>query len=97
MRLGDLVQGNQPWTICVDKGTNGIVMVKRLEAKKGKAKLATFQLLRHRNISQISQVFLDDNWMYLGYEYSRFTLEEILHVHIRLQERQIQVVAISVS
>ena len=42
VRLRDLVQRNQPWTICVDKDVNGIVMVKRLEVKKGKAKLATF-------------------------------------------------------
>ena len=42
MRLKDFIQRNQLWIICVNKDTNGIVIVKRLKVKKGKTKLVIF-------------------------------------------------------
>ena len=42
MRLKDFIQRNQLWIICVNKGINKIIIVKRLEVKKGKTKLVIF-------------------------------------------------------
>ena len=92
--LGDLTQGQTKWSITVDKGALGLV--RRLNSDSGKQQIEQLRLLSHPNIHTIQEAFTHKSEMYICFEYCRFTLEEILHVHLSIDESQIKAVTVPV-
>lgn len=98
VRLGDLVQGGERMTLCVaEAGDKEVVMFKRLAKREGVDEMRVLQQIRHPNIVPLKQAFLDGESIYLGLEYHRCTLGELLCVHIDLDEPAIQYIARSVK
>jgi hypothetical protein len=89
---GDLVQGKDIWSLCI--ATGQLVMVRRLLPKTGKEVMDKLSpISNHPNVATVKQCFeMKDLW-YLQYEYSRFTLEEVLNVHLHLEESHIRIIA----
>jgi serine/threonine protein kinase len=93
-RLGNLVQGEHQWLVGLSKGK--MTMLRKSELEVGRQLLEKMKLLAHPSISKLEDVFEDKSSLYFCFEYSRFTLEEILNVHLRLDESHIQMIACSV-
>jgi hypothetical protein len=93
-RLGDLTQGTQRWMICSASASR--LMLKKVEYASGKDQISKLQLLRHTNIVSLQNAFLHESQIYLAFEFAPITLEEVLHVHLRLEEPQIRTIATSV-
>lgn len=93
---GDLVQGKYVWTVCL--ASDKLVMVKKVTPEGGKGEFERTSLLSpHLNVASLKQCFeMEDIW-YMEYDYSRFTLEEVLNVHMRLEESHIRIIASSVT
>lgn len=53
--------------------------------------------LLNPNILRSHFVIPSETGCHVGYEYARFTLEEVLHVHIRMVEPQLHEIAKTVS
>lgn len=97
-RLGAIVQGPSELTICVEKGNlQRMMMVKTPRRREdGLKEAGQLRKFSHPNIVQILEVFSHGDEVYIGLEYCRFTLEEIVNVHIRLEEPQLRLIAHSV-
>jgi serine/threonine protein kinase len=93
-RLGDLTQGNRQWHIGLLNGK--MTILRKMELDTGRRHLEKVKLLVHSNIAKLEDVFEDDSSLYFRFEYSRFTLEEVLSVHLRLEESHILTIACSV-
>ena len=48
-----------------------------------------FRQVVHNNVVKIKQVFLEDEFLKISVKYSQFTLKEIIHIYIRLEETQL--------
>ena len=92
--LGELVQGEQTWSLCVQK--NRLSMVEKIDLKTGREELEKIKLLDHPNIATLQAAYDDDSFLYLQYDYRRYTLEEMLNVHVRFDECYIRIIATSV-
>jgi serine/threonine protein kinase len=93
--MGDLVQGKNVGTMCL--ASNKLVMVKKTTPEAGRREYdLTSSLSTHPNVATLRQCFEMEDFWYMQYDYSRFTLEEVLNVHLRLEESHIQVIASSV-
>jgi serine/threonine protein kinase len=95
-RQGELTQGTHVWSICVQQ--EGLVLVKETSIEAGRDELEKLtKLSDHPNVATIKQAFQTDSSCFFQFEYSRVTLEEVLSVHTRLEEKHIRVIASSVS
>jgi serine/threonine protein kinase len=96
VRLGDLVQGKYVWSICIHE--RQLVMVKEVAVEAGHRQLGMLKRLSdHPHVSAVKQAFETDDSLFFQLEYSRYTLEEVLNVHTRLEEPHIRVIASAVS
>ncbi|PVH95421.1 hypothetical protein DM02DRAFT_600866 [Periconia macrospinosa] len=90
-RLGELIQGERRWTIGMRRST--IVM---LQSKKDvntcKQLLDRVKPLSHANIACVLNAYESNDQIHLMFEYSRYTLEEILCVHMPLEEVHIRAI-----
>ena len=93
-RLGTLMQRQQKWAINVQD--DQVVMVKKIKEDSGLQVIEKLKLLHHPNVGRLKTAFLHESYVYLVQPYARFTLEDLLSVHIHLDEVQIQLVATSV-
>lgn len=85
--LGKLSQGETQWTIRVHKDSvSGLTMVRRLDKWGGMNEKEILGQLAHRNIIKIKRAFMADGFMCIGLEYCRYTLEEVILVHLALEE-----------
>lgn len=92
---GDLVQGKSRWHLCIHDGT--MALLKSVDIDSGKQELEKLKMLsNHSHVATINQVFESEELMYFRFDYSRFTLEEILNVHLRLDESHLRIIASSV-
>ncbi|KAA8613256.1 Pkinase domain containing protein [Pyrenophora tritici-repentis] len=88
VRQGNLVQGKYVWSICVYKSQ--LVLVKEMTIQAGRDELEKMKKLSdHPHVSTIRQAFETESSLFLQLEYSRYTLEEVLNVHTRLEEPHI--------
>lgn len=94
-RLGDMIQGNRRWHVSQSKGK--LTMLRKMDLNPGREYLKKVKLLAHHNIAKLEDIFEDESFLYFRFEYSRFTLEEVLNVHIHLKEPHILVIACSVG
>lgn len=95
-RLGELVQGKQRHIVCIRKH----IMRETYMFKASNLSLTKAELLKsltHPNLLSIRHVFIHNHIVYVGMVYTRHTLEEILHVHLSLEESHIQAIAQSVG
>jgi serine/threonine protein kinase len=96
VRQGELTQGTQVWSICVQQ--DDLVIVKETSIETGRNELEKVtKLSDHPHVATIRQAFQTDSSWFFQFEYSRITLEEVLSVHTRLEEKHIRVIASSVS
>ena len=96
IRQGDLVQGNHVRSICVHR--RQLVMVRELANDAGRRQLEMLKRLSdHPHLSTIKQAFETEGSIFFQLEYSRYTLEEVLNVHTRLEDPHIRVIASAVS
>jgi hypothetical protein len=105
--LGYLTQDGVEWAISAKKQRSGnlsmkrgrsevvLFMVKQLERHAGLRVERILEHINHRNIAKVTNLAWEDNRLFLGIEYCRFTLKEILHVHRKLEEPQIRYIACS--
>ena len=97
-RLGVFKQGSTRWTICAPKEDFlDLIMFEELDKKAGITKFNLLKNLSHPNIIKLKHAFIHDNLVYLGLEYCRHTVQELIHVHIPLEEYHIRVLAKSVG
>jgi serine/threonine protein kinase len=93
---GDLTQGKRTLSLCLQGGS--MVMVKKVDHDTGQKELEKVKKISdHPNVTTIKQVFESHNSLLFQYEYTRFTLEEVLNVHMFLKETHIRVIASAVS
>lgn len=96
-RLGTIVQGPSELAIGMEKdNSQRMVMVKTLNRRDGLKEAEQLRKLSHPNIVQLLDVFFRGDEVCIGLEYCRFTLEEIVNVHIRLEEPHLRLIAHSV-
>jgi hypothetical protein len=92
---GDLVQGGSRWHLCIHDGI--MTLLKSADVDSGKRELEKLKMLsNHPHVTTVKQVFESGGLMYFRFDYSRFTLEEILNVHLRLDESHLRIIASSV-
>lgn len=94
--LGTLVQGETEWVIHQRKHVPGMIMSRKLKKEHGLVEKDILGQVAHNNIVKIKQAFLEGEFLRIGVEYCRFTLEEIIHVRVGLEEAQLQFIARSV-
>jgi serine/threonine protein kinase len=96
--LGVLTQNSVRWALRAQYGRNGLIMVKKVKPESGKRELEIMQGFNHRNIAKLVHSSVhEDETISISLEYCRCTLAEILFVHLKLEEMQIQCIARSVS
>lgn len=95
--LGTFTQDKTKWTVRAQRGRKGLIMIKRLENLTGQAEIDFLRRISHRNIGKLIHSYAENEYHFIAMEYCRFTIAEILHVHLRLDEPQLQFVARSVS
>jgi hypothetical protein len=94
--LGTFWQDNVAWSVRAQRGRAALMMVKTISIDIGAAEEELLGKLRHRNIAQFVHSSQEHGTISIALEYCRFTLSEILHVHLKLEEPQIQCIARSV-
>jgi hypothetical protein len=95
VRQGELTQGKHVWSICTLR--DQLVIVKQTDIEAGQSELdKVTNLSAHPNVATIIQAFQTESSWFFQFEYSRVTLEEVLSVHTRLEERHIRIIASSV-
>jgi hypothetical protein len=95
--LGTFTQDKTKWIVRAQRGRKSLVMVKRLSQVAGQAEASLLRELSHRNIARLVHSYMEHEVRCIALEYCRFTVAEILHVHLRLEEPQLQLIARSVS
>ncbi|KAJ9624533.1 stress-activated protein kinase signaling cascade [Taxawa tesnikishii (nom. ined.)] len=96
-QLGILTQGAERSFVCMPKaGPPVMYMFKRLDRSVGRSLLQDLQDFKHHNIVEIRFAFADDADIYIGMDYLRCTLEEVIHVHLPLTEMHIRLLAKSI-
>ncbi|KAF2197900.1 hypothetical protein GQ43DRAFT_443825 [Delitschia confertaspora ATCC 74209] len=96
MTLGTFGQGGTEWIVRMHKEQSGLVMVRKLRNLDGLRERKMLEQIEHPNIVSINHALREGDLLCVGINYCRITLGEILHTHVRLEERQIQYIAQSV-
>ncbi|KAF2727571.1 hypothetical protein EJ04DRAFT_557294 [Polyplosphaeria fusca] len=94
--LGKFVQDGVDWVVRAQQRQPTLVMVKRHKRNAGIHEKDMLERIQHDNIVKLNRAILKGEDVHLEVEYCRFTLREVLHVHLKLAERQIQYIAQSV-
>jgi hypothetical protein len=95
--LGKFTQDKTEWAVRAQRGRNKLIMVKRLDQAIDHVEMGLLESIVHRNIAKLVHSYIDAGSPCIALEYCRITLAEILHVHLRLEEPQLQLIARSVS
>ena len=91
-KLGMLLQGNGRYIVAQDD--NRLFMFREAPEE---GMVTTAQRLNHPNVLTMQRMVKTGEKTYLGYQYTRFTLEEILTTHVPLDAHQVRLIAKSVS
>jgi hypothetical protein len=95
--LGKFTQDGVEWDVRAQRGHSQLFMVKRFEHSATRRLQRILEPLSHTNIARVAHIGWESDALLLSIEYCRFTLSEILHVHLKLEELQVQHIARSVS
>lgn len=96
IQLGRLVQGKEDLLICCSRNQNDLYMLKDVGSKISKEMELAISLF-HESIVSASFTIAAESGVYIGLKYARHTLEELLCVHIAMDEAQVRAIATSVS
>ena len=92
-RLGDLVQGG---VLILGSKMGKTIMFKEMSKADGRKEYSMLQAIKHRNVIDVQAVYIEDTCFFLGLEYARCTLEEVISVPLEMGEKHVQCVAFSV-
>jgi hypothetical protein len=95
VKLGTLVQGGRELLVCCTRNNPRLFMLKDVgcEVENCVEKIA---MLQHRHIA-LASFFIDtESTSYVAFSYTRYTLEELLHIHVTMDESHIRAVALPV-
>ncbi|KAI9747378.1 MAG: cytochrome c1 [Chaenotheca gracillima] len=96
-RLGRLQQDHASHFVCSpNHDFLDMVMYRKVLQEQMVEELDVLRRLSHPNILKLRNAFLYQDAIYLETEYCRHTLLEILHVHIPIGEKQIEIIACSI-
>lgn len=101
LRLGNLVQGESEALICYERDRKSTMFMFKLVEKRNSAgtedaKFKQTLKLRHTNIVAARHVIESAVGTHVGFDYFRFTLEEVLGVHMLLEEAHLHTIATAV-
>ncbi|EMD97596.1 hypothetical protein COCC4DRAFT_27063 [Bipolaris maydis ATCC 48331] len=96
LTLGHFKQNDIEWAVQSSKRCKGLVMVKKVFRKDGIVEKDILERLQHPNITKLVSSIYEDDMMLLTFEYCRFSLIEVMSVHIKLEELQVQCIATSI-
>ena len=95
--LGTFVQEETYWTLCTSRALpESLMLMQRTDESSADYQRKLLARINHRNIIRLERAYFYGGRAFLAFEHCRFTLREILHVHLGLRERHIQVIAHSV-
>lgn len=96
--LGELSQGSLQFVLCMKRSNKAdLIMMKRDSLMNIRGELEVLQSLSHPKIDNLISAFIHEDKIYLGFEYLRCTLEDLLHVHLPFEEPQLEIISSSVS
>lgn len=93
VQLGIITEGDDQLIMCCSRQDNSSLYMLKECASYCQQSLS----LLHPNVLNPVLVISTDAGVHVGHEYARYTLEELLHVHVPFEEAHVQVVAKSVS
>lgn len=95
VKLGTLVQGGRELLVCCSRKDQRLFMLKDvgIGANSRVEKISTLQ---HRHIVLASFFIDSESTSYMAFEYTRHTLEELLHTHVKMNEDHIRAIALPV-
>lgn len=94
LQLGTLVQGTNEWLLCSSRVQREMYMLRGIDGDVDQAALKA-EIMAHPRIVAAAFAVSSDVQSFIGFQYVRFTLEEMLYVHVRMDETQIRAVATS--
>ena len=93
IQYGTLIQGQSEFIVCASRADKAsLYMFKKSKCERHQKQAA----LTHSNLLEVKLLISTNIGVHLGYEYIRYTLEELLNVHIPIEEAHIQTIAKSV-
>lgn len=96
VNLGTLVQGGREMLICCSRNNQQLFMLK--DVGQGLAdRMVTTAALEHRHIALASFSIDSESTSYIAFPYIRHTLEELLHIHVTMDENHIRAIALPVK
>lgn len=96
VNLGTLVQGGREMLICCSRHNQQLFMLK--DVGQGLAdRMVTTAALEHRHIALASFSIDSESTSYIAFPYVRHTLEELLHIHVTMDENHIRAIALPVK
>ena len=97
-RLGVLTQSSQDLILCSSKESFGdLLFIQEVNKERGEKEFKILSEISHSNIIKVRQAFENNDRVFLGFEYFRHTLQELVCVHLPLEERHIRTISRSVS
>jgi hypothetical protein len=95
IKLGTLVQGGRELLICRSRNDQRLFMLKDVGSEL-KNRMENIATLQHRHIALASFRVDTESTSYIASPYTRYTLEELLHTHVTMEESHIRAVALPV-
>lgn len=95
--LGKLMQGEHETLICSQRDRKATLFMFKLVEEKDGSELKRTLTLRHPSLVMARHIIESDVGMHIGFDYFRFTLEELLNVHMTLGEPHLHTISTAVS
>lgn len=96
LQLGTLVQGCDEWLLCSSRAHKKLYMLRAIQGEVEKV-IQRVRTMNHSRIVAAAFAVSSDVQSFIGFQYVRYTLEEMLYVHLVMDEMQIRAVATSAS
>lgn len=95
VKLGTLVQGGRELLVCCSRNDQRLFMLKDVGVGPN-SRVEKISTLQHRHIVLASFFIDSESTSYMAFEYTRHTLEELLHTHVTMNEDHIRAIALPV-
>lgn len=95
IQLGTITQGQRHLQVCYRRTDEAaLFMFKLIDAEK--ARVAPRLSLQHPNLVSARYIINSNVGQHIGFDYFRFTLEELLNAYLRMQDIHLRAIATSV-
>lgn len=95
VKLGTLIQGGRESLICCSRNDQRLFMLKNV-GRDGNSHVEMIALLEHRHVALASFHIDTESTSYIAYQFTRHTLEELLHIHVTMDECHVRAIALPV-